>query len=66
MKRVKEISKAVVNKVLKKDEEKAQERLDVCNTCIFNISGICSECGCIISLKVYSPDNSCPKHKWKK
>ena len=62
--RLKEISKAVYNKILSIEEERAEERKKICETCPLNQGGICSGCGCVIALKVYSDNNSCPEHKW--
>lgn len=62
---IKEIGNAIVNKVMSNEEERAKDRLSVCNGCPFNAGGICSSCGCLISLKVYSDSNNCPEKKWK-
>lgn len=63
---VKEIGQALVNKVMGNNEEIAEERIAVCNECPFNVAGICSECGCLLSVKKYSEFPNCPKNKWKR
>ena len=50
-------------------EIRANERRSVCKTCPslkgkLHI-GVCGECGCPISKKIYSNSNSCPLKKWK-
>lgn len=57
---------AVINKTLSLKEELAQERKKECDTCPLNAGGICSGCGCLLDLKIYSNENSCPEGKWKK
>ncbi len=63
--KIQEIATAIINKVLSKNEEIAQKRMSVCNTCPLNADGICMGCGCLLSLKVYSEENNCPEGKWK-
>jgi hypothetical protein len=61
-----EIGGAIINKVLSNNEEIAQERLKVCETCPLNAGLICSGCGCLIKLKIYSDKNNCPEKFWKR
>lgn len=48
----------------------AEERLKICNGCDKLVEGTfvefkCSECGCPISKKIFSPKyDACPLHKW--
>jgi len=43
----------------------ARERLNICNQCEYKGSfGRCSQCGCIIRLKVLWKNTECPKGKW--
>lgn len=48
----------------------AEARLDICKGCDKMVKGTlvefkCSECGCPISKKIFSPKyDSCPLHKW--
>lgn len=62
---LKEVLGAIVNKVMSNEEERAKNRLETCNGCPFNAGGICSSCGCVISIKVYSDSNNCPENMWK-
>jgi len=38
----------------------SEERLAICNSCIYNESGDCIICGCDLSLKTLDPNESCP------
>lgn len=70
------IAKALGNKTLSKagmlalkKEEIAQARLKICNTCPSNslVNGVCFQCTCLMSLKVYCMGCKCPDPKqfWK-
>jgi hypothetical protein len=48
-----------------KDEEIADLRLAACHKCPSLKMGICSECGCIMKLKVKIAEASCPLGKWE-
>jgi hypothetical protein len=77
----KEISTAWFNKLIhtKELKELADKRLDICLACPFakeilegkQWSLKCSECGCPLSGKIYTPKTymndggSCPHNKWK-
>lgn len=63
--KIKEILKAAVNKITSSNEMRASEREKICKPCPSNAGGICSECGCLISLKIYSEEKNCPLNKWK-
>lgn len=63
------IGHATTNKILSKSgllakekEEVAQERLKICksNVCGEFTGTQCHICGCLMSLKVYAMDTSCP------
>jgi hypothetical protein len=56
-----------------KQEELAKLRFNICNDCPskkiltrkLKIATICSECGCPISKKIFTPKfNACPLGKW--
>jgi hypothetical protein len=46
--------------------DKRKQRLDICHTCehYVNITKQCSQCGCVLPLKVKFGKSSCPKGKW--
>ena len=54
------------------EEEKALYRSKICNDCPSKKYSkhidfyYCSECGCPLEKKIYSPKNTCPLKKWKK
>ena len=71
------IMEGIKNRVFTKDEveEIAKIRWDICTRCRnFDTVGThcavpgtqpcCSDCGCILSLKIRSLSASCPKGKW--
>lgn len=39
-------------------------RFDTCKSCESNRVGICTECGCIIKLKIRLVHSKCPIGKW--
>lgn len=45
-------------------DDKAANRLAVCNGCPNQMAGACTKCGCIIKLKVKYEESSCPVGKW--
>lgn len=47
-------------------EEKAKERIDVCNTCDFYVADYarCSKCGCSMFVKTKLQAMKCPIGKW--
>lgn len=53
----------------KEQTGKAKQRYEICIDCpaFKSFSGVeyCNECGCPISKKIYSNENSCPLNKWK-
>lgn len=58
----------IFNKNLGRVEtEIAAERLAICRECpMYNsTTHLCSECGCIMNVKVKLPNASCPLHKWE-
>lgn len=73
MNKLVEIAKAWITAVnpTPEEEEKALSRSQICDDCnkkAFNDIlkfNYCSECGCPLSKKIYSPVNSCPLNKWK-
>ncbi len=50
----------------KENEELANKRADICDSCKYNILHVCSKCNCPLVAKVRSPDEECPEGKWKK
>ena len=44
----------------------AAERMEICKACpkLGSTTGICAECGCVMSAKVKLPNAECPIHKW--
>jgi hypothetical protein len=57
----------IFNKNLRNfDEVISVERLDICKTCPFynKITHQCSECGCIMNVKVKLANATCPIGKW--
>lgn len=51
-------------------EEKANQRIDICNTCEHKktlVVFVCGLCGCPLRKKIYSPGGpeTCPAGKWK-
>lgn len=51
-------------------EEKANQRIEICNTCEHKkilVVFTCGLCGCPLQKKIYSPDGpeTCPAGKWK-
>lgn len=47
-----------------KYKKEFDERLDICNHCEKNNSGICSICHCVLVAKTKSEDSKCPIDKW--
>ena len=53
------------------EEQRAMSRSKICDDCPSKAYNdhlkfeYCSECGCPLSKKIYSPINSCPLNKWK-
>ena len=46
-------------------DEKAAQRMDVCQQCDkLSSLGICGECGCVMAFKVTVKTAACPKSKW--
>lgn len=44
--------------------EVISQRRDICSICDKKVSGICSECKCIILLKTTQETEKCPLGKW--
>ena len=40
------------------------ERLNICKTCEYNKSGVCSVCHCVLKAKTKAEGSKCPKGKW--
>lgn len=47
-----------------RDFEQQIEFLTVCNTCSFREGSRCGACGCLLTLKVQDPENTCPLGMW--
>ena len=46
-------------------DEKAEERFSICSKCErLTELGICSECSCVMPMKVKLTTSVCPKGKW--
>lgn len=45
-------------------DETQQVRLEHCNNCSHKVAGICSQCGCVVQMKVRYANSSCPINKW--
>jgi membrane protease subunit (stomatin/prohibitin family) len=46
-------------------DKKAGERMNLCAQCNkFNDLGLCTECGCVMAVKVKIEASSCPLNKW--
>lgn len=48
------------------EEEKANERYDICKSCpeLIDLTKQCKQCGCIMSLKTKLQHATCPLGKW--
>ena len=48
------------------NEETAQARLDICNTCefFFKKTNTCKKCGCFMTAKTKLEKAECPVGKW--
>lgn len=70
--KVKEIAESwiIANNPTESQLKLAEERLKICNECDKKVTATlghfkCSECGCPISKKIFSPKyDACPLHKW--
>jgi hypothetical protein len=51
---------------LRVDEEKQNERLQICAKCEHNRLNVCKKCGCILRLKTQWKSTKCPVGKWDK
>jgi len=65
----KDIAKGYVNKgkaILgdKTNTPEAIRRFNFCKVCPEFTGMTCKKCGCVMSVKVYSPDAKCPIGKW--
>jgi len=53
---------------LKKDvhdlSNQGKARASICSTCTKRNFGLCTECGCFLSIKVMIPEAKCPLDKW--
>jgi hypothetical protein len=48
-----------------KDISETQKyRTEQCNVCDKRDGGLCSECGCFLSIKIMLPKATCPLKKW--
>ena len=52
---------------LKVEDDKYQERLDICRTCDHLMNGMCRVCGCFVEMRAVMKKNSCPgiPSRWK-
>ena len=70
--KVKEIAESwiIANNPTESQLKLAEERLRICRECDMMVKATlghfkCSECGCPISKKIFSPKyDACPLHKW--
>jgi len=69
-KNIKKATKFAVEKFTfqkdKFDDEVAKERLKVCESCVYLLKPayVCSQCGCLMKLKVTWKEAECPAGKW--
>jgi hypothetical protein len=63
---VKTVKNVAIGESFKTDDEQANKRKEVCNSCeFFNKSQErCTKCGCFMAVKVYLKASSCPIGKW--
>ena len=63
---VKTVKNVVSGQSLKSNDEEANKRKDICNTCDFfnKTQERCTKCGCFMSEKCKLPHASCPVGKW--
>lgn len=54
----------IILKDFKNITPKQKFRTECCNLCDKRNGGICSECGCFLSVKIILPNSSCPLEKW--
>lgn len=45
-------------------EKLAKARAEICNRCESNVLGVCIKCNCVLSAKVRSIVETCPKSLW--
>ena len=45
-------------------QDTAKERAAICAECQCNIVNFCSQCGCLISAKTWTPAEECPIGLW--
>ena len=74
VKNLKYITKAInivkgwIFKLLKKEQDLANTRLKICNTCEHNVEtslgNACSQCGCVLDAKTRVEDEHCDLDKW--
>jgi len=52
---------------IKLPEEERNYRYDICKSCewFFTPTGTCKKCGCLMAVKTYLKNQSCPIGKWK-
>lgn len=48
----------------KVSKEIKQQRLEICKSCEHNKVGVCSKCGCVLTLKTQWKATKCPVEKW--
>lgn len=71
MNKIKEIAASWITSInpTQEEEARAKKRVEVCKSCEFKtetvLGDLCSICYCPLKGKIYSPENSCPKGKWK-
>lgn len=63
------ILKSIYYNILGKNEDLAQTRLKICNSCPQNldiqfVGNVCEECGCILDNKTRIEDEHCDLCKW--
>ena len=60
------ITQGVKNTLFKEKatEEKANTRLEICNSCHRKSGLVCTACGCVLQFKVRQDIDKCPLNKW--
>lgn len=46
------------------DDNVKNQRLNICENCEFKSNDVCSQCNCLLPVKVSILTNSCPIGKW--
>lgn len=63
---VRNVKSVVSGNPLASDQQEAERRKAICNSCQFfnSTQDRCTKCGCYMAVKVYLKASSCPMNKW--